>query len=258
MSERNSAEAGRAHHRKHSSSNKVLRTITFVLTPFLTLIIVFGIFVLALFKPYSVIKPYLHFVFDPDSTATNGQSQVSLFGQVDETPKVLEADANDTIYDDGNNDDEELHKFIYADYGERFATINIPNAGMKDIPVVAGTTLEVLEYGAGWSYSSVYVGKKGNCVICGHNHTYFFQLPQVKKGDMVFLETDYCKLTYMVSDIVVFHEEDFTYTDPIPGVDRLTLFTCWNNGMLGMSKYRLGVICDIVEREWKDVEVPAS
>ena len=220
------------------------------------LLFVFGIFVLVFFKPYSDLQPYLKVVFDPESNLTSGDSQVSLYHSDNMKLNIQEADINDTVFDDG--DDEEKHTFVYPYYGDYYANLNIPNAGMKDIPVYCGTELDVLEKGAGWYYASVFIGKKGNCVIAGHNHTYFFLLPQVKKGDLVTLETSYCKLTYIVRETVVFHEDDYTYIDPIPDADILTLMTCWNNGRLGMSQYRLGVICDIVEREWKDVEVPAE
>ena len=32
------------------------------------------------------------------------------------------------------------------------------------------------------------------------------------------------------------------------------MYTCWNNGMLGMSEYRIAVICELTDREWKEVE----
>ena len=49
----------------------------------------------------------------------------------------------------------------------------------------SGTDLDVLEYGAGWYNGSVYIGRPGNVVIAGHNHTDFFNLPKCEKGDIV-------------------------------------------------------------------------
>ena len=53
----------------------------------------------------------------------------------------------------------------------------------------------------------------------------------------------------------VFHMKDYQYVRPTSD-DRLTMYTCWNEGRLGMSEYRLAVICKLTKREWKKVEVP--
>ena len=253
MSERNSASAERAHHRKHSSSNKVLRTITFVLTPFLMLLFVFGLFVLVLLKPYADAKPYIDFVFNQDSYITQGDSQVNIVKTDTSKLNVRKIEADEKEY--GEQEEGEEHYIIYPDYGDLYARLTIENANMIDLPVYAGWNEANLEKGVGWFNGSVYIGKVGNVVLAAHNHTYFFNLPLVKVGDIVKLETDYVKLTYVVKEIVTFHEDDVTYIGRLDH-DRLVMYTCWNNGKLGMSQYRLGVLCDIVEREWKKVEVP--
>ncbi|MBR4555151.1 MAG: class D sortase [Ruminococcus sp.] len=252
MSDRRSDNKHRSsRHREHSSTNKVLRTLTFVLTPFLVLFVVCGIFLLALIKPLSTAKPYLDMVFDGSSVQTSGDSQVNIYHADDVDLNIKEID----VQSEKDSDDDYKHYIIYPYYGDRYGTLNIENAGMTDIPVYCGTRSDVLERGAGWYNGSVFIGKVGNVVIAGHNHTYFFLLPQVKKGDIVTLETDYCKLTYVVTETVIFKETDLTYIRPTEGKDRLTLYTCWNNGRLGMSTQRLGVLCDLTKREWKKVEV---
>ncbi len=250
MSERKSAKTEHAHHHKHSKSNKVLRTVSFVLTPFLLLLFVFGLFSLALLKPYNNIKPYLDTVFNPENTLPD-EGQISIYHSDD-----LELNVREIEIQEDETKDPEKHTIIYPYYGDRYGTLNIESVGMKDIPVYCGTTLDILELGAGWDYSSVFIGKVGRVVLWGHNHTWFYMLPQVQNGDIVTLETDYVKMTYIVKDRAVFHETDRTYTHTTPGEDHLTLGTCWNNGMLGMSVYRLGILCDLVSREWKEVEVP--
>lgn len=254
MSERNSASAEHAHHRKHSSSNKVLRTLTFVLTPFLMLLFVFGLFVLVLLKPYSDIKPYVDMVFDGDSVQTSGDMQVNLYHDEDMEVRIKEIELDDSAVD---ATPEKPHYMIYPYYGDRYGSLTIDSIGMKEYPVFCGWSADILECGIGWYNGSTFIGKVGNVVLAAHNHTYFYLLPQVKVGDTVVLETEYCKLTYIVKEIVTFHENDLTYIRQLPDHgDRLTMFTCWNNGRLGMSEYRLACLCDIVEREWKDVEVP--
>lgn len=200
--------------------------------------------VLALSKPYSKIKPYAGMVFQAGTEEAGNVRTLNKYRDDDAPLQKKEIDDDTTG---------ETHTMIYPYYGDRYATINCEAAGMNDIPVYSGTTNDVLELGAGWYNGSVYIGHVGNVVIAGHNHTYFYNLPKCKEGDIVTLETDYCKLTYVVSEIVKFHEDDLTYIRPTED-DRLTMYTCWNNGMLGLSEYRIAVICELTEREWKEVE----
>ena len=249
MSERNSAHAEHAHHRKHSSSNKVLRTVTFVLTPFLMLIFVLGVFLLVLLKPYNDAKPYIKLVFSSELSRTNGDSQVNLYQPADLDLNVKEIEIE-------KDDVKETHTIVYPHYGDLYGTLNIENAGMIDLPVYCGCADDLLEKGVGWFNGSNHIGRVGNVVLAAHNHTYFYLLPQVKVGDIVTLETSYIKMTYIVKERVIYHKDDLTYVLPMDGTDRLTMFTCWNDGKLGMSDQRLGIICDVVSREWKEVEVP--
>ena len=246
MNRPSAKKAGRARHQKHSSSNKVLRAFTFVLTPFLILIIVCSALVLALAKPYARIKPYLNLVFDVSAAESETKSVRTLNKYRDDDAPLQTKEIED-------DETGQTHTMVYPYYGDFYATINCENAGMKDIKVYSGTTDDVLSWGAGWYNGSVYIGHVGNVVIAGHNHTSFYHLPACRIGDTVTLETSYCKLTYIVSDIEVFHETDLTYIRPSDR-DILTMYTCWNNGRLGMSEYRLAVICDCVEREWKEVK----
>jgi sortase A len=199
---------------------------------------------LVLVKPYSVFKPYLNVVFKTSSAATENIRTLN---------KYRDDDAPDLIKEVSDDETGETHTMVYPYYGDFYATLNVESAGMNDIPIYSGTTDDVLANGAGWFNGSVYIGNVGNVVLAGHNHTYFRNLPNCEIGDVVTLETTYCKLTYVVTDREVFHEDDLTYVRPTDD-DRLTMYTCWNNGRLGMSEYRLAIICELTEREWKEVE----
>lgn len=217
------------------------------------LLFVFGIFVLVFLKPYSDIKPHLDFIFNQQAKTSQGDSQVSLINDNNSKLDIQKIDDDNSEY--GESEDDFDRYVIYPNYGDLYATLTIENAGMIDLPVYAGWAERNLEKGVCWFNGSVFIGKVGNVVLAAHNHTYFYNLPQVKEGDIVVLETGYVKQTYVVKEIVTFHEDDHTYiyrTDS----DRLTMFTCWNNGKLGLSEYRRGVLCDLVSREWKKVEVP--
>ena len=242
---RHREHSGHAHH-KHSSSNKVLRAVTFVLTPFLVLMIVCGVLTLALYKPFYQAKPVLDLVFD-----AKGSDKDNLLDLVDYEYSLEDRALSERQVVDEETDQE--HTMQYPYYGDKYAVLNCEAAGMNDIPVICGTARENLTKGCGWFNGSVYIGHKGNVVLAGHNHTFFLNLPKCDIGDIVTLETTYVKQTYIVKKREIFHETDLTYIRPTDD-DRLTMYTCWNNGRLGMSEYRLAVICELTEREWKDVE----
>ncbi len=247
MSERTSAKgkSHETHTHKSSSSNQVLRTITFVLTPFLMLIIFCSLGFIFLSKPAAKIQPYAHMAFAQNIVRPDTSLRTVNKYRDDDAPLLT-----DTVK---NEETEEEHTIIYPYYGDFYATLNCEAAGMNDIPVYCGTANDVLENGAGWYNGSEFIGVEGNVVIAGHNHTYFYNLPNCDVGDKVTLETSYCKLTYEVSERVVFHQSDVSLVSPQKD-DRLTMYTCWNNGKLGMSEYRLAIICKLVEREWKEVQ----
>ena len=230
-------------HKHRSSSSKVLRAFTYVLTPFLILAILCSGCFLALYSPFSEYKPYLDVAFG--ATPMEIRDLRTLNKYKDDNAPDLVGEMKDK--------DEQTHTIIYPYYGDFYATLNCEDAGLTDVPVYSGTAEDVLEYGAGWYNGSVFIGRPGNVVIAGHNHTWFYNLPKCEIGDVVTLETVYCKCTYVVNERVVFHEKDYTYVFPWDD-DRLTMYTCWNEGRLGMSEYRLAIICKLESLEWKEVE----
>ena len=226
----------------------MLRTVTFVLTPFLILAICVCIVIIVLTKPYNLAKPYMDTLFDLDNALR------------------VEAEANRTVnpyrdddaplqikkYKDSETGEE--HAIIYPYYGDRYGTLNCKAAGMTDLPIYSGDSPDILTQGVGWFNGSVFIGHVGNVVLAAHNHTFFINLPNCKIGDEVVIDTDYVKQTYIVTEKEVFHMNDYKYVRPTSD-DRLTMYTCWNDGRLGMSEYRLAVVCKLTKREWKKVEV---
>lgn len=226
-------------HDSHTSSNRALRTVTYILTPVLMLLIISAVFVLIILKPYNYIKPYASMAFK-DAPASSSMRTLNKYRD-DNAPEL-----KSTVEHEENK-----HTVVYPYYGDKYAVLNCENAGMNDIPVYWGDSADLLEKGAGHFNGSVYIGEKGNVVISGHNHTHFFNLKNCKVGDLITLKTSYGVFTYKVSELVYFKDNDLTYIYPTD-YDRLTLYTCWNNGMLGMSDTRLGVLCDLVSKEFND------
>ncbi|MBO4867628.1 MAG: class D sortase [Ruminococcus sp.] len=233
-------------HKHKTSSSRVLRTVTYVLTPFLILVILCSTAVLALFKPFKDFKPYLDTTFGATPMEVRNLRTINKYRDDDAPDQVKEVEIE-------INGKQETHTMVYPYYGDYYAELNCEAAGMKNIPVYSGQDNYVLEKGAGWYNGSVFIGRPGNVVIAGHNHTFFYNLPKCEIGDVVTLETCYCKCTYIIDERVVFHESDYTYVYPTDD-DRLTMYTCWNEGRLGMSQYRLAFICKLKDIEWKEVE----
>ena len=233
-------------HQHKTSSSRVLRTVTYVLTPFLILVLLCSAAVLALFKPFKEFKPYLDTTFGATPMEVRNLRTINKYRDDNAPEQVNEIEVE-------VNGKQETHTMVYPYYGDYYAELNCEAAGMKKIPVYSGQDNYVLEKGAGWYNGSVFIGRPGNVVIAGHNHTFFLNLPKCEIGDVVTLETSYCKCTYIINERVVFHESDYTYVYPTDD-DRLTMYTCWNNGKLGMSQYRLAFICKLQDIEWKEVE----
>lgn len=237
-----------AHHHKHSSSNKVLRAVTFVLTPFLILLISVCIIVIAFNVPYTKAKPYLDLVFNTSNVdMKKAESSRTINKYRDDDAALMKK----KIKDEATGEE---HDIIYPYYGDIYGTLTCKAASMENIPIFSGDGDDILEKGIGWFNGSVFIGHVGNVVLCAHNHTYFLNLPKIKIGDEVVIETDYVKQTYIVDEIEVFYKTDLKYVRPTDD-DRLTMYTCWNQGRLGMSDYRLAVVGKLTKREWKKVEV---
>lgn len=114
-----------------------------------------------------------------------------------------------------------------------------------DLPILHGTTSDVLERGVGHLYGSdLPIGGQGNhSVLTGHTGlptaTLFDELINVKKGDDIFLLSVGDKMRYVVDDIkkVLPSEAEELYAKSEQ--DRITLITCTP---YGINSHRLLVM----------------
>jgi sortase A len=135
----------------------------------------------------------------------------------------------------------------HPDFGEQYAVLECKSVSMN-VPVYWGTDNELLEHGACQTTSSKVIGEVGNVVIDAHVNTFFADLDKISKGDEIVLYTEYGVFTYKVKELVTFENTDKRYVLPT-SYDRLTLYTC-KQQVLGSSTTRIGVLCDLVSRQF--------
>ncbi|MFW6598053.1 class E sortase [Propionibacteriaceae bacterium Y2011] len=111
-----------------------------------------------------------------------------------------------------------------VELGDAVALMRIPRFGEDyEVPLVQGTTPEVLTRGVGIYDSSVAPGEVGNFAIAGHRITQgepFRRLLDLQVGDTVIIETADAIFTYVMdtspADLTV-HETANWVLEPVPG-----------------------------------------
>jgi sortase A len=123
--------------------------------------------------------------------------------------------------------------------GNAIALLSIPSIGLQEIPVLEGTTDEVLSRGIGHYPDTVVPGKVGNFAVAGHRITHgepFAKLLEMNDGDKVIVETRDAVYTYVIDQppkkLTVVDTEGWVL-DPVPGEpeaepteELITLTTC--------------------------------
>lgn len=128
-----------------------------------------------------------------------------------------------------------------SDLGDALAIVRIPRFGDDfAVPVIEGVRPEDLSQGLGHYPGTSKPGDVGNFAVAGHRVTHgepFRDLPQMRAGDKVIVETANATYTYAMNtdpnDLIV-QPDDTWVLDPIPGEGRdaepdqarITLTTC--------------------------------
>jgi sortase A len=128
-------------------------------------------------------------------------------------------------------------KLAQIPLGDAFALIRIPRLGRDYVrPVLEGVTVDILKQGVGHYPDTVGPGEVGNFGIAGHRITYgspFAQLPDLRDGDAVVVETATQWYVYRMERSQIVSPNDVSVVAPVPdrpGVKPteklLTLTTC--------------------------------
>ncbi len=126
---------------------------------------------------------------------------------------------------------------------EQARRIIIPAIGV-DAPVVEGDDWESLKKGAGHHIGSANPGERGNCVISAHDDVYgeiFRDLPKLKIGDEIFVETETQRYRYVVQQTRIIEPTEVSVMAPTRS-PVLTLISCYP---YGVDTHRIVVIASL-------------
>jgi len=117
------------------------------------------------------------------------------------------------------------------------AKLFIPRLDISAI-VREGDDDRTLRYAAGHVPSTVFPGEKGNVAVAAHRDTIFRGLRNVEPGDHVLLQTESSDYEYIVDGTSIVKPSDVSVLDPTPGVNTLTLVTCYPFYYVGHAPQR--------------------
>lgn len=137
---------------------------------------------------------------------------------------------------------------VETDFGQATGILRVPRFGADyAVPILEGTTDEVLAAGIGHDEDTAGVGERGNFALAAHRVTHgepFADFPELREGDLVEVETVNATYTYELdnggTDLIVPFTADWVL-DPLfpvnpdvggvtapgkPGDQIITLVTC--------------------------------
>lgn len=106
--------------------------------------------------------------------------------------------------------------------GDAIALMSIPSIGVKEVPVIEGTSLDVLARGIGHYRKTAGPGEVGNFAVAGHRITHgepFANLLRMNRGDKIIVETRTKIFTYQVDSSprnLTVEDTEGWVIDPVP------------------------------------------
>lgn len=119
------------------------------------------------------------------------------------------------------------------------AILRIPRIHLE-APVLRGTDEITLNRGAGQIAGTAAPGERGNIGIAGHRDSFFRNLKDINRGDVIELETTNASATYVVERILITGPDDTSVLQP-SGEQTLTLVTCYPFHFIGPAPRRFVV-----------------
>jgi LPXTG-site transpeptidase (sortase) family protein len=129
-------------------------------------------------------------------------------------------------------------------YGEPLAKISVPSIKFNGI-VLEGTDDKVLAGGPGHLPETAYPGEPDNVAISNHN-SYSLSWGDIKKGDVIQLQTNWGTFNYRVNGTRVVDARDTSVTASTYPKPTLTFITCWPLWAGALARQRFVVFADLV------------
>jgi sortase A len=120
--------------------------------------------------------------------------------------------------------------------GDVLGRIDIPRIGVS-VAILQGTTSRTLRLGVGHIQGTALPGEPGNIGIAGHRDTYFRALKDIRRDDMIQLETATGITRYEVDLIQITSPSDVGVLAPADE-SSLTLVTCYPFYYIGAAPKR--------------------
>jgi sortase A len=121
-------------------------------------------------------------------------------------------------------------------HGDLIGRVSIPRLGMSDV-VFEGTDDQVLHRGVGHLTGSALPGQPGNVVLAGHRDSFFRDLRNIRKGDLVDVTTESGTRSYAVDSTEIVDPSEIGVEAPTPA-PTLTLITCYPFNFVGNAPQR--------------------
>lgn len=138
------------------------------------------------------------------------------------------------------------NKEVYRpDIGTVFATLRIPELGIEK-EVIHGDSPTELRKGVGHYAGSTLPGEGGNCVFDGHRDTVFKKLKDAKKGQTIFVDTDWGTYEYKIKSTRITTPDDTTVLEPTD-FEKLTIYTCYPFEYIGSAPERFIIEAEFVK-----------
>ena len=144
--------------------------------------------------------------------------------------------------------------FPVISWGDKWGTIKFFGWNRRGIPLYSGDDTSLLQKGACMSFRSSYCGQGGRTIISAHVNSYFYELEEVKLGDMFYIDTIYGRYIYRVIDTFIFDYDDSKILFGAHKGEKniVFLYTCYpRRHPYEFKTKRFGVIAEMVEgKDW--------
>ena len=155
----------------------------------------------------------------------------------------------DERYQDKEADPETIVYQIRPKKGEQFGSLVIPKLGLK-LPLIEGTGKREWAKGIGHYRNSVLPGEKDTSVLAGHRETSLKRAGEIKKGDLLRVDTHEGEFIYAVTKMWIVDENN---REVIVSTQRpiIRLVTCYPFDMLSTSTERYIIEAELVDSKQK-------